>query len=57
MAAERDEIMRFALRSNMDEDEESYYGGGHQLNQREVSFGHDEESERESLEMFYKFKQ
>ncbi len=29
MAAERDDIMRFALRSNMDEDEESYYGGGH----------------------------
>lgn len=54
MAAEREDIMRMALGSNPDEEEGSY--GGHQLNQREVSFGHDEESERESLEMCYKFK-
>jgi hypothetical protein len=55
MAAEREDIMRMALCSNPDEEEISY--SGHQLNQREVSFGHDEESERESLEMGYRFKQ
>lgn len=56
MAAEREDIMRMALHSNPDDDEEGSYGGGRQLNQREVSFGHDEESARESLEMSYKFK-
>ena len=55
MAAEREDIMRMALQSNPD-DEEGSYCGGHQLNQREVSFGHDDESARESMEMYYKYK-
>jgi hypothetical protein len=55
MAAEREDIIRMALGSNPDEEENSY--GCHQLNQREISFGHDEESERESLEMGFRFKQ
>ena len=55
MAAEREDIIRTALGNNPNEEESSYEE--HQLNQREVSFGHDEESERESLEMYYRFKQ
>jgi hypothetical protein len=35
------------------EEDSSYNGGGHQLNQRDVSFGHDEESAngRDSIEV------
>ena len=50
MGAERDDIMRMMLGGQTSED--SYTIGGHQLNQRDVSFGHDEESAaRESIEV------
>lgn len=58
MAAERDEIMRMMSANNTHlmggaaaiTDDDSYYGlGGHQLNQRDVSFG--EESPRDSIEV------
>ena len=50
MGAERDDIMRMMLGGQTSED--SYTIGGHQLNQRDVSFGHDDESaSRESIEV------
>ena len=53
MAAERDDIMRMMLAGGHTSAGEGDSNGGHQLNQRDVSFGHDDESGtgRDSIEV------